>query len=148
MINCVNILLLCLFNINPSMELQICLIDIDGIEHPWIYGYDILSYDWDNHTVYIVPDSIEKVVSRDIPCSGFSVKIGGTTLYSGVSHFSYDSSFDHKSPAILVWMDGLPSIDLKCNCFSIYYLGEEEDRRSNPSLYFFLKRENKLIERP
>lgn len=148
MINClVNILLFIIIK-HPPIELQICLIDKNGIEHPWIFGYDIKTYDWDYHTVYIFPDSVEAVASRRISCSGFSVNIGDTTLYRGMYDLIYNSSIGHKSPTILVWEDGVPSIDLKCACFTIYFFGENEDRRSDALLYDYFKRENKLIETP
>ncbi len=146
MISLVNILLLMTI-MNPPAELQICLIDNHGVENPWIFGSDIKTYDWDSHTVYIVHDSVKAVTSRSISCTGFSVKIGDTTLYEGVCDLSYNSFIGHKSPTIFVWEDGLPSINLKCDCFSIYYFGEKEaeDRRFDALLYKCLK-ERKQIQ--
>lgn len=146
--NCFVNILFFMFITSPPVELQICLLDSNGIEHPWIFGYDIKTYDWDNHTVFIVPDSMEAVVSRSISCSGFSVKIGDTTLYRGMCDLIYNSSIGLKSPTILVWKDGVPSIDLNCACFKIFYFGDNEDRRFDAFLYDYLKRENKLNEMP
>ena len=149
MINCfTNIIVLFLFNINPSIEFQICLKDENGIEHTWIYGDDVLSYDWDNHMIYIIYDSLKAVMSRSVPCSGFSVKLGDTILYSGTTDISYNSAIGNNEPTILVWTDGLPLIDLKCACFKIYYFGDNEDRRSDMLLYAFLKREKKMNRIP
>lgn len=148
MINCFVNILLFLYITNPPIELQICLMDNNGIEHPWIFGYDIKTYDWDNHIVYVIPDSVKAVVSRSISCSGFSVKIGDTTLYRGMCDLVYDSFINHESPTIFVWKDSIPSINLECGCFKIQYFGENEDKRQNALLYTYLKKENKLAEKP
>lgn len=148
MINCFVNILLFMYITNSPVELQICLMDKKGIEHPWIFGYDIKTYDWDNHIVYVIPDSVKAVVSRSISCSGFSVKIGDTTLYRGMCDLAYNSFINHESPTIFVWEDSLPSINLECACFKIHYFGENEDKRQNALLYTYLKGKNKLAEKP